>query len=87
MPPSPPRSVSSALKQSCRLSGCWLVHSALCWCHMIVGAMQVYKLHTLSGGGARWAVLLARCHPLPPLEVSSQVEEKKTVIFLSPFGL
>lgn len=43
----PPFSVSSAIKQSLRLSGCWLVHSACLVSH--VGAMQVYKPHTLSG--------------------------------------
>lgn len=47
VPPPPPFSVSSAIKQSFRLSGCWLVHSACLVSH--VGAMQVYKPHTLSG--------------------------------------
>lgn len=34
------------------------------------------------GGSAWWAVLLARCHPLPPpFEVSSQIEKKKLWFF------
>lgn len=57
---SSPLSVSSAVKQSVRLSGCWLVHSACLVSH--VKAMQVYKPHTPSG-----RCLVGRYFgPLPP---------------------